>query len=63
MNQSDSFIIVFGPNILDSLLDGFFGKHRAVQLNGRQFEVTGNIGVLDLQGLLDLHTFDELGCV
>ena len=54
---------VFDAYVLDGLLDGFLGQHRAVQLHRRQLQVAGDVGVLYLQGILHLHPLYHLGRV
>ena len=41
--------------ILDSSLNGIFGKHRAVQLDGREAQVFRYFRVLDLDCLVHIH--------
>ena len=56
-------LVVFNPHVLDGLLNRLLRQHRAMQLNGRQFQIAGNIRVFYLQSLLHLHAFDQLSRV
>jgi hypothetical protein len=42
-------------------LDRVLGEHGAVELDRREAELLGNLGVLDLGGLLERHALDVLG--
>ena len=65
MNGSDLSIglgVLF-LEILDGLLNGVFGQHRAVELDGGEVKVLGDVTVLDVGGLVEFHAGDELGGV
>ena len=51
-------LVLLGLVVLHSRLDGIFRQHAAMQLDRRQFQVRGNVGILDLQGVLDRTTLD-----
>lgn len=51
------------PVVVDSRLDGILGQHGAVQLDGWQAEFLGDLGVLDLGGLVEREALDTLGHV
>ena len=44
----------------DGSFDGVLGKHGTVQLHRGEVQVVGNLGVLDLGRLVDVHPFDPL---
>lgn len=47
-------------DVLDRCLDGVLRQHAAVQLDGRQTEVLGDVPVLDGHHLLDALALDPL---
>ncbi len=49
---------LFLLEILDGRLDGVFGQHAAVQFDGWQFEMGGNVGIFDGQDILDRLALD-----
>ncbi len=49
--------------VFDGGLDGVFSKHGAVELDRGQLQVGSNVLIFDLHGVLDSHTFEELGSV
>ena len=63
LQPSDLVLVVFDPHILNGLLDGLFRQHGAMQLNGWQLQIAGDIRVFYLQGLFHLHAFDQLSRV
>jgi len=61
VNQSNLvLIIVLDLDVLDCLFDGFLCEHGAVQFDRRKLKVAGNVGILYLESLLQLHALDEL---
>ena len=54
---------LFGFEIFDGGLDSILGQHRAVKLDGWELQVLGDVLVLNLDGILDVHTLQELSRV
>ena len=52
---------VLGVVIADGGFDGVFRQHAAMQLDGRQTQLLGDLGVADLAGLLERHAAHEFG--
>jgi len=48
------------PVVLDGALDGVLGEHAAVELDGRQAELLGDLGVLDAARVVERHAAHEL---
>lgn len=54
---------LFHFEIFDGGLDSILSQHGAVKLDGWELEVLGDVLVLDVDGILDVHTLEELGRV
>jgi hypothetical protein len=54
---------VLGVVVGDGRLDSVLGKHGAVKLDRRQAQLLGDLGVLDLAGLLQCHAAYQFGQV
>lgn len=56
-----NFHNVLGLVVLHGRLDGILGEHGAMQLDGRELKVGGDVGVLDGHALLDGLALEPLG--
>ena len=54
---------LFSLVVLDGGLDSILSEHRAVKFDGWKLQMAGNILVLDLNGIFDVHSFEELGSI
>lgn len=54
-------VVALRLHVLDRLLYGLFGEHRAMHFDRWQFEIVGNIAIFDLKGFFYLHSLDQLG--
>ena len=52
---------VLGVVVGDGGLDGVLSQHRAVELDGGQAQLLGDLSVLDLAGIVEAHAAHELG--